>query len=128
MGTLQQGGLTMIDSMQIARDVMGNVVMEEEMKKAEGKIVEGSSLSAELSRSKWIPMMVSRMLSVGEDSGTTTVMLNKIADIYEEDIEKTLDRVMALAQPVILVFMGTVIGVVLLAILLPMTDVSAFTI
>lgn len=127
MGTLQQGGLTMIDSMQISREVMRNVVLEEEMKKAESRIIEGSSLSTELGRSKWIPLMVSRMLAVGEDSGTTTVMLNKIADIYEEDIEKTLDRVMALAQPVILVFMGTVIGVVLLAILLPMTDVSTFS-
>ena len=127
MGTLQQGGVTMIDSLQIARGVMSNVVLEEEMKKAEGKIVEGSSLSTELARSKWIPLMVSRMLAVGEESGTTTVMLNKIADIYEDNIEKTLDRVMALAQPVILVFMGTVIGIVLLAILLPMTDVSTFS-
>lgn len=127
MGTLQTGGVTMIDSLQIARGVMNNVLMEEEMKKAEGKIVEGSSLSAEIARSKWIPLMVSRMLAVGEESGTTTVMLNKIADIYEDNIEKTLDRVMALAQPVILVFMGTVIGIVLLAILLPMTDVSTFS-
>lgn len=127
MGTLQQGGLTIIDSMQISREVMGNVVLEEEMKKAESKVVEGSSLSIELSRSKWIPLMVSRMLSVGEDSGTTTVMLHKIADIYEEDVEKTIDRIMALAQPVILVFMGSVIVLVMLAILLPMTDVSAFT-
>jgi len=127
MGTLQQGGVTMIDSLQIARGVMSNVLMEDEMKKAEGKIVEGSSLSAEIARSRWIPLMVSRMLAVGEESGTTTVMLNKIADIYEDNIEKTLDRVMALAQPVILVFMGTVIGIVLLAILLPMTDVSTFS-
>ena len=127
MGTLQQGGVTMIDSLQIARGVMHNVILEEEMRKAEGKIVEGSSLSTEIGRSKWIPLMVSRMLAVGEESGTTTVMLNKIADIYEDNIEKTLDRVMALAQPVILVFMGTVIGIVLLAILLPMTDVSTFS-
>lgn len=127
MGTLQQGGLTMIDSLRIARDVMRNVVLEEEVKKAESKIIEGSSLSAELSRSKWMPMMVSRMLAVGEDSGTTTLMLNKVADMYEEEIEKTLARVMALAQPLILVFMGSIIGCVLLAVLLPLTDVSSFT-
>lgn len=127
MGTLQQGGLTMIDSLRIARDVMRNVVLEEEIKKAEGKIIEGSSLSAELTRSKWMPMMVSRMLAVGEESGTSTVMLNKIADMYEEEIEKTLARVMALAQPLILVFMGSIIGCVLLAVLLPLTDISSFT-
>ena len=126
MGTLQQGGLTMIDSLRLAKQVMGNVVLEEEIQKAENRIIEGSSLSAELTNSKLIPLMVSRMLAVGEESGSTLVMLNKIADIYEDDIEKTLDRLMALSQPIILIVMGAVIGTVLLAILLPMTDFSSF--
>lgn len=127
MGTLQQGGLPMIDSLRISREVMGNVVLEEEVKNAESKIIEGSSLGDELSRSKWFPLMVSRMLAVGEDSGSTVVMFNKIADMYEDSLGKTLERVMALAQPVILIFMGTVIGIVLLAILLPLTDISALS-
>jgi general secretion pathway protein F/type IV pilus assembly protein PilC len=127
MGTLQQGGLTMIDSLRISRDVMKNVVLEGEIQNAENKIIEGSSLSAELTKSKWIPAMVSRMLAVGEESGSTSVMLNKIAEMYEDELEKTLARVMALAQPVILILMGTVIGIVLMAILLPLTDVSSLS-
>ena len=127
MGTLQTGGLPMIDSLRNAREVMGNVVLESEVKKAEDKIVEGSSLSAEFIRSKWIPSMVSRMIAVGEDSGALVVMLNKIADMYEEEVEKTLERLMALAQPVILIFMGAIIGCVLMAILLPMTDISTLS-
>ncbi|MEM1283215.1 MAG: type II secretion system F family protein [Chlamydiota bacterium] len=127
MGTLQSGGLTMIDSMQIAREVMGNVVLEEEVKKAEEKIVQGSSLSVELSKSKWIPKLVSRMLSVGEDTGNTEKIFQRIADMYEDELEKALDKVMALTQPVILVIMGTIIGTVMLAILLPLTDVSSFS-
>ena len=127
MGTMLQGGLPMIEAMHISREVMRNVVLEEEVKKAETKIIEGSSLSAEFSKSKWVPVMVSRMLAVGEDSGTTTTMLNKIADMYEDNLEKTLDRLMALAQPLILVFMGAIIGAILMAILLPLTDVSSFT-
>lgn len=127
MGTLLQGGLPMIDSLRISREVMHNVVLEDEIKRAEMKIVEGSSLSAELIRSRHIPHLVARMLAVGEESGNAIVMFNKIADMYESEIEKSLDRVMALAQPVILIVMGTVIGVVLLAILLPLTDVSSFT-
>jgi general secretion pathway protein F len=126
MGTMQQGGMTMIDSLQIGRAIMRNVVLEEEIRKAEIKIIEGSSMSVEMGRSKWIPQLVPRMLAVGEDSGTMTIMLNKIADIYEEELEKSLDRIMALAQPVILVFMGSIIGMVLMAILLPLTDVSSF--
>lgn len=126
MGTLQQGGVTMIDSLRMAREVMQNATLEEEVKIAEGKIIEGSSLSMELGRSRWIPQMVPRMLSVGEEAGSLVTMLNKVAEIYEEEMEKSLERVMALAQPIILIVMGLVIGMVLLAILLPLTDVSSF--
>lgn len=127
MGTLQLGGLTMIESLRLSREVIGNVLLENEIQIAENRIIEGSSLSTELMHSHYFPRMVSRMLSVGEESGTTIVMLNKIADVYEEDIEKTLDRMMALAQPAILIFMGAVIGAIMLAILLPMTDMSSFS-
>lgn len=128
MGTLLQGGLSMIDSLRIGRAVIRNVVIEKEIQAAEAKIIEGNSLSQELSRSKYIPSLASRMLAVGEESGSLVVMLSKVADMYEQELEKTLDRVMALAQPVILIVMGTVIGMVLLAILLPLTDISSFSV
>ncbi|CUI15737.1 putative general secretion pathway protein F [Candidatus Protochlamydia naegleriophila] len=128
MGTLLQGGLNMIESLRISRGVMRNVVLEKEIQVAEGKIIEGHSLSQELGKSRYIPQMVSRMLAVGEESGTSVTMLSRIADMYEQELEKTLDRVMALAQPVILIVMGLVIGTVLLAILLPLTDVSSFSV
>lgn len=126
MGTLQQGGVTMIDSLRLAREVMQNATLEEEVRQAEAKIIEGSSLSSELARSRWFPHMVPRMLAVGEEAGSLVIMLNKVAQIYEEEMEKSLDRVMALAQPVILIVMGLVIGLVMIAILLPLTDVSSF--
>lgn len=128
MGTLLQGGLSMIDSLRISRGVMRNVVLENEVRAAEGKIIEGHSLSRELGRSAHFPGLVSRMLAVGEESGTTVPMLNRIADMYEQELEKTLERLMALAQPLILIVMGIVIGSVLLAILLPLTDVSSFSV
>ena len=117
----------MIESLQLAREVMHNKVLEAEVKIAEERVVEGRSLSQEISRSRYIPHMVARMLAIGEESGSLAEMLNKVADIYEDEVEKTLDRVMALAQPVILLIMGFIIGMVLLAVLLPMTDISSFT-
>lgn len=125
MGTLLIGGLPLIEALRISRDVMRNTMMAEEIKVAEGRIIEGSSLGKELSRAKLFPPMVAQMLSVGEDSGTVVTMFNRIADMYEQDLEKTLNRLMALSQPAILIVMGIVIGTMLLAILLPLTDVSS---
>jgi len=128
MGTLLYGGLPLIESLRISRDVMRNVVMSEEVAKAEQRIIEGSSLGKELSKAKHFPPMISQMISIGEDSGSVVMMFNKIADMYEYDLEKTLNRLMALAQPAILIVMGAVIGTVLLAILLPLTDVSSLAV
>jgi general secretion pathway protein F/type IV pilus assembly protein PilC len=125
MGTLQQGGLPMIDSLRLAREVMQNPILEEEIRRAEIRVIEGSSLSVELMRTRWIPRMVSRMLAVGEETGSIVTLLNKIADIYEEELDKTIARIMALSQPVILIFMGGIVGTVLMAILLPLTDISS---
>lgn len=128
MGTLLQGGLSMIDALRISRGIMRNAVLEKELQLAEVKIIEGYSLSYQLGKSDYFPQLVARMLSVGEESGTTVPMLNRIADMYEQELEKTLDRLMALAQPVILIVMGLIIGTVLLAVLLPLTDVSSFSV
>jgi len=125
LGTLQQGGMTMIDAMRIARQVMGNATLEKEILNAEERIIEGSSLSQELQKSPWFPQLMVRMIKVGESSGSTVVMLNKIAEIYEGELEKTLDRALALVQPVILIFIGLIIGTILLAVLVPLTDVSS---
>lgn len=127
MATLLGGGVTLIDSLRVARQVMRNDILEEEILRAEQKVIEGSSLSKELKRSLWIPPLVSRMVAVGEESGTTAVMLQRVSQMYETELEKTLDRLVALAQPVILIVMGGIIGIVLLAVLLPMADFSALT-
>lgn len=128
MGTLLYGGLPLIESLRISRDVMRNAAMAEEIDIAEKRIIEGSTLGKELSKAKLFPHMVSQMISIGEDSGSIVMMFNKIADMYEHDLEKTLNRLMAMAQPAILIVMGAVIGTVLLAILLPLTDVSSLAV
>ena len=67
------------------------------------------------------------MLAVGEDTGDTSIMFSQIADIYENEVEKSLARATAMAQPIILLILGGIVGLVLLAILLPFTNISALT-
>lgn len=125
MATLQKGGLTLIDSLRLARGVMQNETLEAIVEQAEQQVIEGSSLSKELSKSKLIPPLVWRMLRVGEEAGNTEGIWNRIADMYESELDKTLSRVMTLAQPVILLLMGVGIGAVMLAVLLPMSDIAS---
>ena len=105
---------------------MGNVVLEDEIRRVEEKIVEGSSVGKEFLRSHYIPKIVGRMLSVGEESGNFAKMLEKVAEMYEQEVTQSLERLVALMQPLILLILGAVIGTILLAILLPMTDMSSF--
>ncbi len=127
LATLHHGGLTLVDSLKIARDVLQNKVLEKEVEKAEERIIEGSSLSRELARSSCFPEIALRMIAIGEESATLSSMLEKIATIYEEKMEKNLSRMMALLQPLILLIMGVIIGLVMIAILLPLTDLSSFS-
>lgn len=127
MGTLQEGGVPMIESIRIGREVMHNCVLEEEMLRAEKRIIEGTSLSKELARSLYIPKLVIKMVSVGEETGNMGSMLHRVADFYEAELEKNLDRLMALSQPAILLLMGALIGLILMAVFLPLTDMQSFT-
>lgn len=127
MGTLQDGGVPMIESIRIGREVMHNCVLEEEMLRAERRIIEGSSLSKELGRSLYIPKLAIKMVAVGEEAGNMGAMLHRIADFYEAELEKNLDRLMALSQPAILLLMGALIGLILMAVFLPLTDMQSFT-
>ncbi len=126
MGTLLQGGVSIIQALQISRKVMRNPFLEEVIAQAEAHIVEGSLLSVELKKSALIPTLVPRMLAIGEEGGSAPLMFQRIADLYEEEVDKILTRLTALAQPVVLVIMGAIVGLIMLAVLLPLTDVNAF--
>jgi general secretion pathway protein F len=124
MATLLKGGLNLIEALKLSRGVIQNHVLEKILENVEHEVIQGKSLSSQLARHPIIPTMVARMLAVGEEAGSTDLMWNKIAELYERDLDKTLNRVMALAQPVILIIMGFLIGSVLIGVLLPLTDIT----
>lgn len=125
-GSLLQSGIPLLESLNMGRQLMRQPLLEEVIEKAQARIIEGSLLSIELKKSPLIPSLVSRMLSVGEEGGNTGIMMHKIADLYEEEVEKNYGRALALVQPLILILMGVIVGVVMLAVLLPLTDMNAF--
>lgn len=128
LATLQEGGLTLTEGIAIAKGVLGNTVFEQEIEKACQKVEEGESFSIQLQQSLLIPPFFAKMVAVGEDTGQGGQMFLKIADIYEEEVEKSLNRLVGLAQPVILIVMGLFIGLIMMAILLPLTDVGALNV
>lgn len=122
LGTLLEGGLPLTVSLAYAKEALGNARLNEIMLRVEQRIIEGIPFSTELSRYKEMPPLFSRMVLIGEESGKLSSMLNQLATLYEEETERTLTRVVALAQPVMLLLMGGLIGGVLLAILMPLSS------
>lgn len=122
LGTLLEGGLPLTISLAYAKEALGNARLNEIMNRVEHKIIEGIPFSVELSRYKEVPPLFSRMVHIGEESGKLSSMLGQLATLYEEETERTLTRVVALAQPVMLLLMGGLIGGVLLSILMPLSS------
>jgi general secretion pathway protein F/type IV pilus assembly protein PilC len=93
---------------------------------AQEKIAQGESIHSTFQNHPLIPPLIPRMLAIAEEGGKLPFMMKQIAQIYEEELDKTLTQFAAVAQPALLLILGAVIGFVLLSVLLPMTDVSSF--
>ena len=126
MNMLLLGGVPLVDSLRFSKKMVGNVVLAQLIAKTEEEIVEGRKISQLFSESKFIPSLVVRMLSIGEETGNMAAMMKSIAEIYEEELDKDLLQLMTFLQPAVLIFLGAVVGLVVLSILLPLTDVSSF--
>ncbi len=122
---LFKGGVTMMDCLGLSKKVMKHPTFEAIVSKAEIKVLEGGHISEEFKKSPFIPILVIRMLAIAEESGQIAEMMNHLSDIYEEDVERSLTRLTSLLQPIMLLFLGVVVAIILLAVLLPLTDVSS---
>ena len=126
LSILLEGGVPLVTALGLSRRVMKLRLLEKIVENAEKKVVEGEKLSAMLKLSPLIPSLVTRMLSIAEETGKTSNMLYNIAEIYDEELEKNLSQMTSLFQPIILLILGAIVGLVLLSVLLPLTDVSSF--
>ncbi len=124
--TLLEGGLPVMTAFSQARAVMRHPILESVIAKAEERISQGEPLHVPFQNHPLIPPLVPRMISIAQQGGKLGFMMQQMAQIYEDELEEHLTRFATLAQPILLLFLGGVIGFVLLSVLLPLTDVSSF--
>lgn len=127
VATLIDGGVPVIQAFHQARMLMKHPVLEQVIAQAEERITQGEPIHASFQNHPLIPSLIPRMISIAEEGGKLPFMMKQIAQIYEEELEKKLLHFSTVAQPVLLLILGVVIGFVLLSVLLPLTDVSSFT-
>lgn len=121
---LLHSGIPLIETLRLSRQVMQHPVLEGEMERIEHKILGGAKLQSEIKLSPFFPSLVVRLLSIAEETGRMGDMFTTLAGIYEEEMEKSLTQLTTLLQPALLILLGAIVGLVILAILLPLTDVG----
>src|SRR5215471_11899389 len=124
LGTLLQSGVPILDAMEIVAKTAGNVVVMEAIMYARQRISEGRNMAEPLIESKVFPSMVVQMIAVGEQTGALDQMLNKIADFYEEEVDVAVAALTSLLEPLMMVGIGGMVGVVLVAMYLPIFDLA----
>ncbi len=120
LGTLLSSGVAILESLEITARTAGNAVIEESILKVRKDVEEGKSLAEPLARTEQFPPMVCQMVGVGEQTGAMDTMLSKIADFYEDEVDAAVEGMMALLEPVMIAFLGVVIGTIVVAMYLPM--------
>jgi type IV pilus assembly protein PilC len=120
LGTLLSSGVAILESLEITARTAGNAVLEEAIFKVRKEVEEGKSLAEPLARTEQFPPMVCQMIGVGEQTGAMDAMLSKVADFYEDEVDAGIEGMMALLEPVMIAFLGVVIGVIVVAMYLPM--------
>jgi type IV pilus assembly protein PilC len=120
LGTLISSGVPILTGLEITARTAGNRVIQEAIMAARASIREGETISAPLRQSNVFPPMVVQMISVGEETGALDDMLTRIADFYDDEVDTAVDSLTSLIEPVMIVFMGTVIGGMVVAMYLPM--------
>jgi type II secretory pathway component PulF len=124
LGMLLQNGVDIIRSLEIARRNVNNRVVEKKIEEMGAKVREGASLSRSLVNAGFLPKMVTGMISVGEASDTVDEMLIKVAELYQDEVDRTIQTLTKLIEPVMILVMGGIIGLIAIAIILPVVNLN----
>lgn len=124
MEVLIGSGLTLTDSMDLAASNMGNIYYLEAIRDARALVAEGTPLRESLVRTGIFPPMVSNLVGVGEETGDLQSMMGKVADYYDEEVEEATKKLLNLMEPAIIIFMAVFVVIIVLAIYLPMINMT----
>jgi type IV pilus assembly protein PilC len=119
LASLIRSGVPILEVLHIVSQTVGNVVMEKAIKTASGDIERGESISNALGKHSVFPSMIIRMITAGEQTGKIDSMLERISDFLDEEIETTLSGLTALIEPILIVFLGVVVGGMVICMFLP---------
>jgi general secretion pathway protein F len=126
LSMLLAGGVPLLEALALSRNVVKSPLIEASILEAEKRVGQGDRLSAAFKGAPLIPSLVLRMLSLAEETGKMGDAFFNLAEIYDEEMEKHLAQLSTFLQPALLIILGAIVGLVVLSILLPLTDVSSF--
>jgi type IV pilus assembly protein PilC len=119
LGTMMHSGVPILQSLEIVADTTGNVVLARAIRDVQDSVRQGESIAGPLKDHAVFPPMVVQMMSVGEDTGALDAMLHKIAEFYDQEVEATTEALTALIEPLMIAFLGGVVGSMIVALYMP---------
>jgi type IV pilus assembly protein PilC len=125
LSTLVTSGVPILESLNIVAGASGNKVVEQAILKGRTSISEGQTISEPLAQSGVFPIMVTQMISVGETTGSLELMLTKIADFYEEEVDVAVATLSSMLEPMLMIFLGVTIGGLVIAMYLPIFKMAS---
>ena len=120
LGTLVSSGVPILESLQITARTSGNAVVEDAIMATRKSVEEGKNLATPLADTDVFPPMVTQMIAVGEQTGAMDTMLSKIADFYEDEVDEAVANLLALLEPIMISFLGLIIGGIVISMYLPL--------
>jgi general secretion pathway protein F len=124
LATMLSSGVQLLDALEVSKHVMNNRILEQAVSQAREHIREGQSIAIPLKRSGLFPPLVTHMIGVGEKSGELEGMLRRISEIYDAEVDRVISRLTSLLEPMMILLMGAVVFFIVLAILLPIFEMS----
>ena len=122
LGTLLSSGVSILDGLEITARTAGNRVIHDAVMRSRSSIAGGETIAEPLKESGVFPPMVTQMINVGEQTGTIDEMLDKIADFYDDEVDTAVEALLAAMEPILIVFLGVVVGGMIVSMYLPIFD------